>query len=263
MNPVNALPHPAAWRVSAAAFRLQLRGISWLSLLVGAAIQPATYVTLTLAANRTGRLDADALVLGSGVLAAWTATLWHSGMVLRKEFWSGTLPAVCSRPGGLGPVLVGKTVAATVLSVGVIMLSVALAAVLSGHRVRIADPTAFTAALVMGVVATIPLGLLVACLFLLTRAAIRVAEVLVYPVLIIGGLLIPLTELPGWIQPLAGGLSLHWVSVLLTDAAAGRPSATTAWCALAATGLLYTAAARLAFRRVLHRARKEGNLEIF
>ncbi|WHM37882.1 hypothetical protein [Streptomyces sp. BPTC-684] len=260
---MSALPLPAPWRVSAAAFRLQLRGISWLSVLVGAAVQPATYVTLTLAANRTGRLDADALVLGSGVLAAWTATLWHSGMVLRKEFWSGTLPAVCSRPGGLGPVLVGKTIAATTLSVGVIMLSVSSAAALSGHRVHIADPAAFTAALVMGLAATIPLGLLVACLFLLTRAAIRVAEVLVYPVFVIGGLLIPLTELPSWIRPFAGGLSLHWLSVLLTDAAAGQPSATAAWLALPATGLLYAAAARLAFRRVLHRAREEGNLEIF
>ncbi|MER7667369.1 hypothetical protein ABTY61_02750 [Kitasatospora sp. NPDC096128] len=260
---MNHLAPAPWWRVAAAAFRLQFRGISWLSVLVGAAIQPATYVTITLAANHRGGLDPDAVVLGSAVLSAWTATLWHAGMVLRRELWAGTLPAICSRPGGLGPILTGKSVASATLSVAVITVSVSLSAALSGHPLTVARPVEFTAALALGFAATLPLGLLVACLFLLTRAALRVAEALVYPVFIVGGLLIPLAALPGWARPVSGGLSLHWLSVLLADAAAGRPSGLLPWCALPVTGLLYALAARIAFGRVLHRARKEGSLEIF
>ncbi|MFJ8313963.1 MULTISPECIES: ABC transporter permease [unclassified Streptomyces] len=247
-----------------AAFRLQLRGTAWLSVLIGAAVQPATYVTITLAAHRAGGVAPETVVLGSGLLAVWTVTLWQAGMVLRREFWSGTLPAVCSRPGGLGPVLTGKATAAVVLSVCVTGASVVLTAGVEGHPLTVARPGLFTAALLLGLVTTLPLGFLVSCLFLLTRSAIRIAEVLVYPVFLLGGLLVPLTSLPPWLRPLSVALSLHWAHELMANAASDSGSvAPTAWYGLLATGACYTLAARLAFVRVLNRARKEGTLEIF
>ncbi|MBX7549145.1 hypothetical protein ACFC8N_40415 [Streptomyces sp. NPDC055966] len=249
-------------RVAWNSFLLQLRGTSWLSILIAAAVQPAAYVSITLAADRPGGVAPQAVVLGSGLLAVWTITLWQAGMVLRRELWSGTLPSICSRPGGLGPVLVGKSVASVALSASMTAISIVATSALEGHPLAVERPALFAAALAAALVSTLPLGLLVSCLFLLTRSAIRIAETLVYPVVLMGGLLVPLSMLPPVLRPPADALSLHWAYVLLAGAMTG-PVDGAAWAGLLTTGLCYTVAARLAFIRVLHRARREGTLEIF
>ncbi|WP_133917953.1 ABC transporter permease [Streptomyces sp. NBC_00582] len=248
-------------RVVLAAVRVQIRGSSPLSMVIAAVVQPVAFALITLTADAGGSIDPATALFGSGLIAVWSATVWQAGMVLRRELWAGTLPGICSRPGGLGAVVVGKAVAAAGTSALVTLASLGVFAMLYGTPVHLADPLVFAAALLLGFAAALPLGLLIACLFLLTGAAIRIAEVIMYPVLILGGLLIPLDQLPAFLRPVSSALSLHWTQVLLIGAADGHTDLH-AWWALLLTGAVYTAAARAAFGRVVHAARKEGSLEI-
>ncbi|KPH97297.1 hypothetical protein OK074_6583 [Actinobacteria bacterium OK074] len=248
-------------RVALAAVRVQVRGSSPLGMAIAAAVQPVAFALITLTADAGGSIDPATALFGSGLLAVWSATVWQAGMVLRRELWAGTLPGICSRPGGLGATLVGKAVAAAGTSVLVTLVSLGALAALYGSPVHVASPLVFALALLLGFAAALPLGLLIACLFLLTGAAIRIAEVIMYPVFILGGLLVPLGQLPAFLRPLSAVLSLHWTQVLLTGAATGHTEGR-AWWALMLTGAVYTAAARAAFGRVVHAARKEGSLEI-
>jgi ABC-2 type transport system permease protein len=248
-------------RVALAAVRVQIRGSSPLSMAIGAAVQPVAFALITLTADTGGSIDPAAALFGSGLIAFWSATVWQAGMVLRRELWAGTLPGICSRPGGLGAVVVGKAVAAAGTSVLVTLASLGGLAALYGSAPHLASPLLFAAALILGFAAALPLGLLIACLFLLTGAAIRIAEVIMYPVLILGGLLVPLDQLPAFLRPVSSVLSLHWTQVLLVGAADGHTDLR-AWWALLLTGAVYAAAARAAFGRVVHAARKEGSLEI-
>lgn len=142
-------------------------------------------------------------------------------------------------------------------------MTISVTAALLGHPIAIADPAQFTAALVAVLASALVLGLLVSCLFVLTRSAGRISEAIMYPVFILGGLLVPLSLLPDWVQPLSAIVSLRWGGELLRAAATGEAQSAEAWLMLAITTAAYGLLARFLFRRVLDRVRRDGTLELF
>jgi ABC-2 type transport system permease protein len=226
--------------------------------------QPASFLIITALASRgTGRVDLDDAALGSGLVALWGATVWASGFILAAERWQGTLSQLLPRPVGLGVVLWGKTLGATLRSALFIGVTVSVTAALLGHAIHVENAVPFVAALVAVLGSALVLGLLVSCLFVLTRSAGRISEAIMYPVFILGGLLVPLSLLPEWAQKLSAIVSLRWGGELLRAAAAGDPQSGEAWLMLAVTTAAYGALARILFRRVLDRVRRDGTLELF
>lgn len=233
------------------------------NLIIGV-IQPASFLLIVaLAARGTGRVEVGQAALGVMLLSLWGATVWSSGAVLRAERWQGTLAPLLARPAGLGPVLIGKGVGVTAVSLVLIGATVTVTAAVLGDPIAIREPLPFAAAFAAVVVSATALGLLLGCLFMLTRAAGRISEALMYPVFILGGMLVPLDLLPRWIEPVSALVSLRWGGELLRAAAAGQPQAATAWLALAATTAAYAALARYFFGRVVDRARREGTLDLY
>ncbi|MET0135039.1 MAG: ABC transporter permease [Kibdelosporangium sp.] len=261
--PADLLAGPVLAWLSAlrAAMVVQARTTSWMKLVLPGMVQPAVFVIITLGPAVTD-LDPRTAILGSAMAALWSVTLWQSGMVLRRESWQGTLAGMGSRPPGILPVLIGKGVVAATISAAAIAAAVVAAMAVTGHRFEIADPGTFAVAVLLCLVTAFPLGHLVACLFMLTKAALRVAEVLVFPVFLIGGMLIPLTDLPAWVRPLSALLSLRWSHELMTDATFGRPTQAVAWVGLVLTCAGYCAASAIAYRRVLARAHRDGTLDL-
>lgn len=227
-------------------------------------VQPASFLVITaLASKGTGRVSLDDAALGSALVALWGATVWASGFILAAERWQGTLSQLLPRPVGLGTVLFGKTLGATLRSALFISVTVSVVAALLGHPITVSNPGAFVAALIAVLVSALVLGLLVACLFVLTRSAGRISEAIMYPVFILGGLLVPISLLPAWLQPLSAVVSLRWGGELLRDAAGGETQSATAWLMLALTTAAYGVLARILFGRVLDKVRRDGTLELF
>ena len=243
---------------------LQLRAQQHPTNLVLGIVQPASFLLIaTLAGRARGGIDVDDAALGSALVAIWGATVWSSGAILRGERWQGTLAQILARPAGLGPVLLGKTLGTTLRSAVFIAATVLVTAVALGDPVSIERPLPFLAALLAVLASALVLGVLLSTLFVLTRAAGRISEALMYPIFILGGLLVPLSLLPDWIRPLSTVVSLRWGGELLKAAAGGEPQAGTAWVLLAGTTAAYAVLARLAFRRVLDRARRDGTLDLY
>lgn len=241
--------------------RLHLRFQGPLASVVPGVVQPAVFLSVTMLA--AGQLSVTTrAALGCGLLGLWGATVWNFGLVLRAERQLGTLAGIVCRPTGLTLVLVGKGLAAAGRSTVLIALTVAAVSLLTGSPVRIAAPVPFLAALVATVVSATALGLLLSALFLLTRSAIRIAEALTYPVFILGGLLVPVTLLPAWAQPLSTVVSLHWASDLLAAAAAGQPQRPLDWAMLAGTTVAYAVAAYAVTAVILRKVRRDGTLDL-
>ena len=254
----------AVARVLWVSARAQVRARASAALVVVAIVQPATFLVVTLLAS-SGRAHVDPreVALGAGLTSLWGTTVWSAGAILRIERWQGTLPGILSRPAGLATVLAGKSLGATLYATVLIGATVSVVAAAFGHPLTIERPLAFAAALAATLVSAWTLGFLVACVFLLTRAAGRIAEALTYPVFILGGLLVPLSLLPEQVRPLSWVVSLRWGDDVIRAGAAGAPATARPWLLLAATTAVYAAAARIVVGVVLERVRKEGTLDLY
>jgi ABC-2 type transport system permease protein len=160
-------------------------------------------------------------------------------------------------------VLGAKAAASTVRSSCLLVPTVVGAAWLAHESIPARHPVALVAAAVAVLVSASVFGMLVACLFVLTRAAGRIAEAATYPIFILGGLVVPLSLLPSWVRPLATIVSLHWGAELLHAASAGEAQPGAAWLLLAVTTAAYALVAGVLFGRIVDRGRREGTLELF
>ncbi|MEV0621902.1 ABC transporter permease [Nonomuraea sp. NPDC050404] len=244
-----------------ASARVQLKSETRLAGVMAGVVQPAVFMAVTLLAAGPAAVGTRTAV-GCGLLGLWGAIVWRFGLVLRQERQRGILAGLVSRPAGLTVVLIGKSLGSMVRSAVLTALTVGVVAAMAGHPVRIAAPAVFTITALATLISATALGLLLCSVFLLSRSAVRIAETLIYPVFILGGLLVPTSLLPGWAQQLSTLVSLRWAGELLLDAAAGRAQQPGDWLSLAATTTGYAVSAVVGLRLVLRKIRAEGTLEL-
>lgn len=203
------------------------------------------------------------VVVGSGLTGLWSSTLFISGNSITWERWSGTLEMLVAVPTRMEIVIVGKVLANVVQSLLSMLTAYALAALLFGYRLTIAQPAAFAGALVMTLVAFVSFGLLIAPLFVANPAVRNWQNAMEFPVYIFAGFLFPIALLPGWTTPLSYLLAPYWAARALHQAADGSASGgemalaigmLTIFCAL------YLGVSRWLFRAVSRKARADGTL---
>jgi ABC-2 type transport system permease protein len=105
-------------------------------------------------------------------------------------------------------------------------------------------------------------SLLMSALFVATRTARTFQNTLSYPFMLLGGVFVPVDQLPQWMRPVARLVFLSWSSDLLRDAMAAAPVSSVAG-RLAMVLLLGAAGlglGLLTLRRVLRRVRATGTL---
>ena len=244
------------------AFRMEQRAMQRNPLLlVNSGMLPAVFLVV---AVETGRPDPGAtteLVVAVMLTALWGSTVWMSGGVLRRERSYGTLARCVSGVWSPYLVLLGKSLGATVTSVGAIIVSTGVTAVALGLPLRVSDPGWIVVSLVVLVCSGTALGALVSCLFLVTRNGLVWSHALMYPVFALGGLLIPADALPEWLRWVPEVISLHWIKDCLIDATTGDITVAPLGVAMLLT-LAYFSVAGFAYRRSVEMSRKEGTLDL-
>src|SRR2546430_15524702 len=104
------------------------------------------------------------------------------------------------------------------------------------------------------------LGMLIATLFVLYRHANALSNLLEYPIWLVAGLLVPLTRLPDWIQPISWLLAPTWGMDAIRGAALGDAPP---WLAIGMCFVLagvYYVLARVVLVYVLDKARRDASL---
>jgi ABC-2 type transport system permease protein len=107
-------------------------------------------------------------------------------------------------------------------------------------------------------------ALVMASVFVLSRSARNFQNSLNYPFFLLGGVLVPVALLPGWLQPLCRLVFLSWSADLLRDALEPAPVRGVA-ARLLVIALLGAAAAALGrwlLHRMLDRLRRHGTLSL-
>jgi len=248
--------------VGAARMQLQLitRDRSYLNEIIANPFFAIIFLGIVKAANRDD-------LTGFAIVAPVLITLWNmaleiSGSVVDSDRWHGTMEGVVASPVGYPSVILGRVLAVSFLGLFGVVETGIVARVGFGASVTVHHPEVLFGGLVVTALAMTGTATLFASLFVLTRTALTFSNTMNYPFYLLGGVLVPLSFLPGWIQPAGRLVFLSWSADLLRDSVAAAPVDDVAMrCAVVlGLGLVGLVAGRVVLKSVLDRVRSRGTL---
>lgn len=247
-----------------AGWRMQLQSMrgnpDWFLTLLLAPLQTVVFVTIFQHADR-GDLTAYG-ILAPALIALWGLSLQTSGELITHERENGSLEGLLAAPARFDVVMLGRISAVTTLSLAAFVECWLTGWLLTGELLPVAHPGMFVLAVLVSAWATTGWAGVMASVFVLARSARTFQNSLSYPFYVLGGVLVPVTVLPDWLQPVTRLVFLSWSSDLLRDSltpgALIRP-----WLALVVIALLGLAGYVLShhlLHRALVRVRTTGSL---
>jgi ABC-2 type transport system permease protein len=227
-------------------------------------LQPVIFASIAFFMVETGTREGTLLyvALGAGLMGIWSATLFGSGGAIQWQRWQGTLELLVAAPAPFLWSLLPLTVATSTIGLYSITATLVWGQLFFGVPLEFVHPFQFVVALPVTVLSLGMLGLVLASTFVLARNANAFSNLLEYPVWLATGLLVPLSLLPGWVEPLSWVLAPTWGVEAVRDAALGGGSAWPAIGMCVLLGLVYMALGALLLRNFERAARKRATLSL-
>jgi ABC-2 type transport system permease protein len=202
-----------------AGLRLQVavvrRTPAQLLVLVTAPLFSAIFLSLAVHQGTTSRVAAA--VIGPGLMGLWLISLDVAASVLSEDRFAGRLELFLSTPASLSLVILGRILAVSVVGIAAFAESWLVAQLAFGLHVPLRHPGLALLALVITVLTSSFTATLLASAFVLSRSLHVYQNSMTYPFYILGGVVVPLTVLPGWIQPISKVVYLSWCADLLRN----------------------------------------------
>lgn len=192
---------------------------SWLVLIN----TPFLAVILLSTTRYSGRPDLDSFALiAPALMALWSMALLVSGEIIDGDRYLGTLEGQVSAPGSFSAMVFGRVVATTTVSL-LAFVEVAVVGAVAASSVEVHHPVVLAVAAVITAVATAGSATVMSSVFVLARSARRFQNSLSYPVFVLGGVLVPLSLLPAWLELPGRLVYLSWGADLLRSALVPGP----------------------------------------
>lgn len=220
----NSFPVSRALRLVYVDWLFTLKEISRSSffVLVGA-LQPVIFATIAFFMFRAGQRPGTLLyaALGAGLMGIWSSTLFGSGGMIQWERFQGTLEPLMVAPRPYVLTVVGAGLGTS--SIGLYSLGATLlwGWLFFDIPMDVERPLLFALSIPVTVIGLGLLGLVLASTFVLYRHANALSNLLEYPVWLITGLLVPVSLLPAWVEPLGWILAPTWGMRAIRGAALG------------------------------------------
>lgn len=226
-------------------------------------VQPAVLVAVGLLPARDPDSLFAAQVAGGALLtSSWSTTVWACAGILRRERFQGTLAPIIIGVRDSRLVLAGKSVGASAGTIVLITATIACELVALGQPIWFPHPALTAVALLLVTCSGFAGGMLIGSLFILTRYGPQLSSALMYPVFLLGGMLVPVHLIPSWIRWASWTISLHWAQELMTSPApAGRLLGPLG--ALVGLSLAYTGCGAWVFAHVQVLARRGDSVDLF
>jgi ABC-2 type transport system permease protein len=228
-----------------------------------AVLWPLFFATVAFFMFRSGH-GASALGpigLAAAVMGIWTATSVPASAALQRERWLGTLELLVVAPRHLALILLPITLAASTVGLYCVAGTLIWARLLFGIQIAIVHPPLFALGLVVTVLTIGALGFLMAVTFVGSRRAWSIGAALEYPIWLVCGFLVPVSILPGWVQPISWALGPTWGMRAVREAAYGGAPLGPILLALGLAGV-YLALGVALLRVVLDSARRRATLSL-
>jgi ABC-2 type transport system permease protein len=177
---------------------------------------PLFTAIFTMIFRHSGRQDLTGYAAIAPVfIALWWLALFQSGWVIQTDRWSGTIELLVAAPSSFAANVLGRIVATTMLGIVSFAEAWFVARVLFGTPVTVHHPWVFLLTGVVTLAAMAGTAVVMASLFVLTRSAATFSNSASYPFYVLGGILVPVSLLPGWLRPFSSVVFLSWSADLL------------------------------------------------
>jgi ABC-2 type transport system permease protein len=231
--------------------------------LSGVVLWPILYASIAyylLDAKNDPQLLLSASV-GAAVMTMWSMVVVGSSGALENQRWQGTLELLVAAPVPFAIALAPITISSGIVGAYSLVATLVWGTVLFDVPFTIDAPLAFAVAVPMCALAVGMLGLIMAAAFVLYRAAFHLGIAMQYPVWIATGLLVPLSLLPAFVEPLSWFLGPTWgFRAIQQSALGGSPWPDIGMCLLLSAA--YLLAASIFLRVFEHLARARATLRL-
>jgi ABC-2 type transport system permease protein len=253
-------------RAFLAGFRLQLRVVATdPDYVMPLATVPLFTVTFMAIVRHAGRDDLIGYaVLAPVLMALWALALLDSGEIVESDRWFGTLEPAVAAPANFAFVVLGRVFAVTAISLLAFAEAWLVARLLFGVTIPIHHADAFLLTLAATCFAVSGWAVVMAALFVLARTPRTFQNSLSFPFYVLGGVLVPVSFLPDWLEPVSKIVFLSWSADLLRDSLA-RPAVDDLLLRVSMVVLLGLAGfvvGAVLLTRILRRARADGALSL-
>lgn len=209
-----------AWLAQVTAgFRLQLaltrRTPAQMLVLVTAPLFSAIFLSLALYHHSPHVAGA---VIGPGLIGLWAISLDVAAAMLTSDRWGGQLELFLGTSASMSLVVLGRVFAISAVGMLTFVESWLVARVFFGVTVPVEHPALAALALLVIAIGSAFTATLLASGFMLSRNLHVFQNSLSYPIYILGGIVVPIIALPGWVHPLSTVVYLYWGADLLRGA---------------------------------------------
>ena len=186
-------------------------------------IQPIIFATISFYMFKAGGKSESLLyvALGAGIMGTWSSTLFGSGGMIQWERWEGTLEILVAAPTPLLLVVIPATLATSTIGIYSLTATIGWGKLFFDIPLDLVHPAMFFLALAATIIGLGLMGLLLASTFILYRNANAMSNLLEYPVWLVTGLLVPVSLLPGFAEPIGWLLAPTWGIRAIRAAALG------------------------------------------
>lgn len=243
--------------------RLQMAEIRTAWIIIAVTIfQPIVFLLVALLPSADRSAEAGTRVaVGVALSVSWSATAWGSASVLRRERAMGTLARALAGLVDARLIVLGKGLGASLLSTVWALTTLAVTLVALRQPVSLSNPGSLLLGFLVLLASGSAIGLLIGSVFVVTRYGPQVTAFLTFPVILLGGMLIPPEILPTPLTWVSALISLRWLQEYLVTSAAGSPNLAALGYAVVLT-VGYAAAGIALFGGIVDRARREGTLDL-
>jgi ABC-2 type transport system permease protein len=206
-------------------------------------------------------LVANAL-LAPALIGLWAFAINVAGDAMEGERWIGTIELGMAAPGSVHSVYFGRVMA--VMGLGVLPLGETwlLGWLFFDVAPPVHHPWLFAGTMLASIFAMGGTGMAYAAAMLLSRNSGVYGNFLSFPIYILSGVMVPVSYLPDFLEPLSRLVFLSWSADLMRDSLTTAPVAHAGWrlLAIVALGVAGLLGGRYLLGAVLRRARELGTV---
>lgn len=229
------------------------------------------YSTLLLAYQVSGRSIVDGvsaegfLFVGTIGMVLWTSTIWASGYAIEMERTEGTINSLFLTPASRAAVVFGRGIGSYAIFIVPTLAVLTILAVLTGATFDIQSPVAVVLSFLALTLGALSIGYVLAGGFVLTRRANMWANFLQSPIYLLSGMVVPVSDLPDWLEwfakvfPMSAGMSALRDSLLL---GAGLGDIAGPLLRFSLSSLVLLGIGTFLLRRVEHVAKRGGQFDL-